>query len=926
MPQQGMGQNSENLNFIKDSIEAIDYYNTADTCYMNISKCKKYSKLALPLLRKTKQWVKYINCFGFLSYCYDYEEAYDSLILNNKLAFNEAKKYLPSNISKYVYSLNNLGYAYSHVLQDYYEAIDFYQDALDISERDDFKFESDDDPENIKGVLSKNIGDIYLKLGDYDKAITFFEQASSHYSRITKMHNNGPNFRLTESFISISKAYQFAGKTNQAIEYIEKLLVFMNTGSQQFPSKNYVYAYTQLAELKTSKKRWNDALKFLSKANKITTNNDQKAEINRLYSLCYLNQGNYKKAHQYIDKVFDLKFTKIPIKTSRFYQQRGEIYVQEKKFQKAIDEFTKALPYLLPDQKGAIDLANFNAEQKILSYLDLIKILNKSAACYRSLENQIDLKTALRLYTTTSQLSSKVQFEYQSEKSKSFLNENVYPTYEEAIEIAFQLFGQTKNQDFLKKAFYFFERSKAGVLLEEIQEKETQGNFANEDQSISKKYRLRSEINACEKRLQAENEKPKPKEGLVQLMENKLFELNQELADIEATIKSKYPEYTSLTSAIIPEINEIQKRLSDGEGIVEYFIGEKNAYAIFITNQHAEFKKISSNNIEKNTKAILKNLKLNNGKEAFSKPAHELYQNILEKFDLASIESLIIVPDGILSALPFDILLTQPTKTENPKTFDFLIKEKAISYAYSSSLLALQTNSAQKVKDILFVAPIFESNPNKFLPIKESDTKDFRKYNFTSLKGTDATVDQFLKKVNEFGLVYFYTHAFAAGSNNTEPYVEFADTMLYLRDLYALNLPTELVILSACETGIGAEQKGEGIMSLARGFTYAGVPSTVATLWKVNDQATKKVMRNFQQFLTNGLTKSKALQKAKLSYLENCNDIYSTPYYWAGAVTIGNDQAMDFEKRIFTFRKMIVLLISFIGLIVFLFLRKKVMN
>ncbi len=877
--------------FIKDSLLGIEYYNIADSSYMIIPKCKRYSKLAIPLLKKTKQWEKYIDCFGFLSYCYGYEESFDSLIINNKFALKETKKYISKNSSQYVASLSNMGFVYSQVTHEHQNAIKLFKDAILIASSPDFQIGTDADISNVKGVLLKNLGDVFLIKGDYEAAIKYFKEASDYYERI-ELRYKGANIRLAESYKSIARAYQYQGNWNEAINFLQKLLHFMDSSLSAFPQKHYAYAYTQLAELSINDKVGNQSIDWLKKAGSLfNLSITQKAEINRLYSLFYLNHGNYKQAHKYIDEVFKLKFTKIPIQTSRFHQQKAEIFLTEKNFEKALKEFSKAIKYILPNQKEAIDLSDINTNQKILSNLDFIKILNKSADCYTGLQNQEALKSALNIYKKTAQLSSKVQFQYQSEKSKIFLNKNVYPTYEKSIDIAFQLFKQTNDQSYLRSAFYFIERSKAGVLLEEIQEKESQGAFAISEELVSEKYRLRSEINACEKRLEAETEKAKQKKELIKILNNKLFELNQQLSTLEEEIRKAYPEYADLTKAEIPSIAGIQnKMLSNKRAIVEYFMGTENGYAIFITKDKTEFVKISPKEIEKDVKAVMANLKLNQGIGVFTNPANRIYKNVLGVFDLSGIEELLIIPDGALADIPFEILLTQLPESKNPKIFDYLIKTKVVSYAYSLSLFELQKKSEQFKGNALIVAPIFKKDPSKRLQFSEEDVQVLKGWNHQLLKGEEATLSNFLSQIYNYDLIYLSTHADA---NSQEPYIEFIDSLLFMNDLYAMNLNSHLVVLSACQTGVGEQQKGEGVMSLARGFAYAGVPSTVATLWKVNEKSTNLLMQNFFASLSNGETKNKAIRKAKLKYLETCEDIKATPYYWAGPVVIGNTDSMN---------------------------------
>ena len=105
-----------------------------------------------------------------------------------------------------------------------------------------------------------------------------------------------------------------------------------------------------------------------------------------------------------------------------------------------------------------------------------------------------------------------------------------------------------------------------------------------------------------------------------------------------------------------------------------------------------------------------------------------------------------------------------------------------------------------------------------------------------------------------------------------------------------MKLKADMVVLSACNTGFGKIEDGEGIMSLARGFMYAGVPSIISTLWSVNDQSTANIMKGFYKYLNDKDKKSVALQKAQVEYLNSSDNITAHPFYWSGFILIGNNQ------------------------------------
>lgn len=169
---------------------------------------------------------------------------------------------------------------------------------------------------------------------------------------------------------------------------------------------------------------------------------------------------------------------------------------------------------------------------------------------------------------------------------------------------------------------------------------------------------------------------------------------------------------------------------------------------------------------------------------------------------------------------------------------------------------------------------------------------------------SDATEEVFKEKVQNAGIVHLATHTLIDDENplyskmvfsNDQTSVE--DGFLNMYELYNMDLNADLVVLSACNTGYGKIVRGEGIMSMARGFIYAGCPSIVMSLWPVDDYSTSVLMKNFYNGLANGLDKDEALRQAKLEYIQNCDESKADPFYWAGFVEVGNTAPIAFKSE-----------------------------
>ena len=163
--------------------------------------------------------------------------------------------------------------------------------------------------------------------------------------------------------------------------------------------------------------------------------------------------------------------------------------------------------------------------------------------------------------------------------------------------------------------------------------------------------------------------------------------------------------------------------------------------------------------------------------------------------------------------------------------------------------------------------------------------------------GPEATEERFKQQAGSARILHVASHAIINDENPLYSKLVFApnqdtieDGLLHTYELYNMQLNSELVTLSACNTGIGKIHKGEGVMSLARGFMYAGVPNVLMSLWSVPDLSTSQIMQYFYEEMEEGKSKAEALRQAKLRYLEEADINTSAPFYWGAFVYLGKPE------------------------------------
>ena len=389
-------------------------------------------------------------------------------------------------------------------------------------------------------------------------------------------------------------------------------------------------------------------------------------------------------------------------------------------------------------------------------------------------------------------------------------------------------------------------------------------------------------------------------------------------------IKSDNPEYANLIYPEPCKLEEIQEKLMDKEtALIEYFIGDKNAFVFFITKNDLHIHELpQSKELQERVNDYIKLISAKSVKEFDSFAAsHKLYQQLIGSFrnKLISIKKLIIIPDRNLHYLPFETLISQ-SLSSNTK---FMVEDYKISYAPSaSSLIHLleRRGISRKQKDLLaFADPVYTSGgkPGKeidadkilrevyleqgfdFYPLKYSAVEvkkisRFIKGKFRDIYTREAAKEEKVKESSmaDYKIVHFATHGLLDEKVPMRSSLVLSldqdpkeDGFYQVREIYNTRLNSDLVILSACQTGKGRLEKGEGVSGLSRAFLYAGAQSVLVSLWNINDKATSEFMGYFYQYLSQRKSKQKALQMAKIKMVKSK---YAHPFYWGSFILIGD--------------------------------------
>jgi CHAT domain-containing protein len=285
-----------------------------------------------------------------------------------------------------------------------------------------------------------------------------------------------------------------------------------------------------------------------------------------------------------------------------------------------------------------------------------------------------------------------------------------------------------------------------------------------------------------------------------------------------------------------------------------------------------------------------------------SKATNELSEVLLPDRRLFnSIAKITVIPDAALFYIPFDILFYKESELSNLSfaTQPYLIRKFSIRYAYSLQVLYKQKGT-KKSQYITGLAPLYDNENDEVAGLRinlELDNLcDLFRGNF--IKNRKILKSDLLEIFAQSpGILHLAMHAAAPDSSGA--YFILSDAQrLEMFEISGFNLDnTALIVLSACETGLGMQTKGEGLMSLGRAFAYSGAAAVVNTLWPLHDHSAVELMRLFYANLDKGMTKSEALRKAKLEFLEKAGTMQAHPFFWAAPVLWGNDEPLKLQKK-----------------------------
>ncbi len=894
-----------------------------------------------------KKWSPFIDCHNALASLYYHQrdfEKYEQFALE---AVEKSKLLLGPNDPKYSVALNNLDALYTEK-GNYRKSIYYLKESLKIKENNQAsKIEIAQTLQNLSTSFTLE-GDTHSALKYAEKALDYLQESKE------------PNLLNQASALSaIGYTFETVNKLDSALNYYFKAIKILDKESIKKTlswQKKTISAYQKTAEIFIQKNELSTAQDYLNKTLQLQKddNSSRKPITFEKLAKIYLLQKKYAASEEAIRKSIALletynpnALTFIAIKETHL----GDVFSHQGKLTLALEQYQSALTKL----SGFTSIDSLNAESFLSKKESLITLHKKAETLHQLYTKTNDDKYLLQSYKSyilAIRLTRSMRIGFQTPESKNLLAENALPIYEASIQLAQKLYNKTGEGLYLKEAFQIAESNKALLLLESINEQSAKGIADIPDSLLNKDKDLRIGLAFYKKKLIEEKQKRSNKNSkIIKKWEDHVFSIDRQLDRLINQIEKNYPRYYNLKyQNQLVEISEIQNYLKkSNKAILEYFVGEKHIYLFIITSDKFEIKQIQNEHLVKQNVDTLKKILQNPPAKQFRNEelmhfiftANDLYDQLIQPaLDVLDFKTRdwIIIPDYYLNYIPFEILLRSNKIDQNGSlshnNMEYLFEDFNISYDYSSTLHLKNKNRAKhKFKhNFAGFAPSFKSTEDLSSRTCANDNLYALKCSAAEVKGIkdiiggdefygpDANREAFEKDIQNYKIIHLATHACIDEENSNLNKIFLTGDYLSDYDLYNMELDAELAVLSACNTGSGKLIKGEGVMSLARGFMNAGCASTVMSMWSVDDCATSEIMTYFYEGLKDGLSKDKALKVARIKYLNTVDKSKMHPYYWAAFVPFGDMEPLELGSK---FPIQFYMLFLIIPLLIFLFYIKR---
>ncbi|MEW7280330.1 tetratricopeptide repeat protein [Aquimarina sp. 2201CG1-2-11] len=813
------------------------------------------------------------------------------------------------------YSYASIGVIYSYC-NDIDKALYYAEKALSI-----FK-----EHKNLgtQSHVYTTIGTFLEKKGEFDKALSYHKK--SEEINIALYGKNHPS--TAGNYINIGVTYSMKKNNNIAIEYYNKALEI----SLAFFGENHdmtASLYANLGNAYSHKKEYTNALEYYKKSLAISNriyskNNPFITKLHLSIGEVLVNKKYYNSALSYYQKSLNSTQQNHGINsptTTKAYILIADLFYKQEEYVKAISYYNKALQANIKNQE--LQKKSFNPDN-FYNHIELLSTFKGKAKTLQQLylqKNNVEsLKQSTVIYENVDLLANSIRKTAQNYQDKIALATKVKEIYTNAISTQLLLFKEINNSETIKKAFYYTEKSKANTLKELLADSNAKSFSRLPKGLIKLEKTLKSNRAFYQSQIVKEQSKDSIDPEKIRELESDLFAVNRRQDSLTKIVEQNYPKYYQLKyKNEVVSVSEIQERLDNKTTVLEFFVADSTTYAFTISKNDIRVKELATPKLEENIEQFREAITSENATN-YKKIGHTLYKELLTPIK-SNIQgnNLIIIPDGVLWHLNFDLLLTKQEAEKNSRNLSYLLRDYAISYANSANLLFKSpkniSNSSEIRRECLAFSFSDSTNLNTNTTISLAALRDAgndlpgTRQEIKAISeiidgqyyyGSEAIEHNFKKHANNYSILHLALHGEVDHKNPQNSKLYFTkskdtleDNLLYSHELFALDIPAELTVLSACNTGTGKIANGEGVLSLGTAFQYAGTKSLLLSNWEVSDKTTPQLMQYFYANLKDGMNKAEALQQAKLQFLTTTEAFYTHPFYWGSFYVLGDTNPIN---------------------------------
>jgi CHAT domain-containing protein/Tfp pilus assembly protein PilF len=902
----------------------------------------------------------YADALFYIGLTYERLVEYDSSLYYVDKAYAIYKKEMDPDDPKLTSVFNGLGVVYYRVNR-FEESKKFYLKSKEIAEKNYGPYSSD------LAVCLANLSSISRAEENYHEAIQFAEQSLKINRAL------GDKYGISSAYYSLGVYHYFLGDYGRTKDYMRECI---GIREKLYAPTHYslIGPYEVLGIAYEESGDYDQTLKNLRKARPIIRKNYGENSPIEAYNyentaLCFKSLGNLDSALHYIklaNQILPKKLQKNDPSLLIHYFSLATIYYEKEEWATSLLMLEKS--NRIGEENGMANSTDFaqnlglramiavklgdwaEAEEYFQKALKVVRIKgdglnpddykmvpnslwvineysNYLLDRYEKLGNKNDLdgfNTYSKLYL---ELSNKFRKQFVDPYTKSVLIKDNAEVFEDKIGTYQKLYAEKAEDQYLEKVYDFSENARA-TMLRDLQDDKIQSYAGIPDSVLEKEKLLRKELADLNSSWM-----DAPESDSIQ---KALFLKKEALNEFIQDSRKRYPRYYELKYEVnIPGLDSVQNSVDNEMVLLEYLSDHRNYFVLMISNDFRELIPLGSK------AEILKEVigwkesivQLNSAaNDLHSRNLYDLLWQPLE--GKLNKNRIVIIPSGPLFYLNFETLRAPE---------GYLIQQFNISYALSIDLF-LKKRKTNQNEGVMAIAPGFEDElkeayTSKLDSIEQAD----RNYLYTvrqpwsvklasrlggskSLVGSMASEANVKETIKNGNVIYFGTHAIANADDPLRSRLVLAKDMegedgyLHAYELFGLPVEADLAVLNACESGLGNIQKGEGMISLSYSLQFAGCPSTVMSLWKVDEKVSTQITESFFDFLADGKSKSEALRMAKLKYLENAKGDLVHPFYWGGLVLMGQDGMVEIETGKSSY---LVFLMLGLVLVVVLYARKK---